>query len=493
MRARVNLRVWALGPIASALAIATLGAPACTELKGASYIQPDAKPSVDAETISIPSEDSGAGEEAGIDAAVDAKTILTPPPDFACDPKTDAWSNPNKKTQGCKNRQVVRLVSWGPGPFEALSIARGQGGRVAVAINQVIADGTGELRYGSFVPTTPALANAAAKVLAGAARENTGAEAHLAATDQSAVFHLVYQTQSAGVGQGVYYRQVLAGDVLSTAEKVIPPEPAKDPQDGVRLALAVSPTTQEPQLAAYMPGNGPSAAARVITLEKSMGRFGTRERVGEVRTNTTYPRRRLDLQFGADGTPNIAILEDETTNSRVIAHAKQGDMWMQGTVTPAEGFYGHDVSLIVFGDRKFATFFGVEFAGEPTAQLVLSDWMQPNQTQLEVLDSSIPAAERANRFRWRFSSVLKVDSFGLLHVAFVRPVDNAKCIVGYQRQEATTMSQTRWLVDRIATDVPCLKDGDVSIAMTLEGSTRRAHVVYAVNGLGVYYASQFVP
>ena len=89
----------------------------------------------------------------------------------------------------------------------------------------------------------------------------------------------------------------------------------------------------------------------------------------------------------------------------------------------------------------------------------------------------------------QYSSALAVDGYGLLHLAYVRPTSDTRCVIGYMRQTRKAGVVT-WLDDGVADNLPCEDYTGVVIALAVD-EKGRPHIGYAVAGQGLFYASRF--
>jgi hypothetical protein len=454
-----------------------LGLLACSELKGVA-------PS-DAGTDAAPLADAGADG-----ARVDAGPLPDSPPDSACTLAADPWSKATKSDPRCEKRNVYLLESWSsagaPPEVLALSIARGEGGRVGIAVNGITDIEQGDLRIRTFSPTSPTFPLPVPLVkVPSAPFENVGAGVRIVAGNDD-TFHLVYQRDVSQAGGSIVYRRLPASNVLGPEQAVM------SVGHGTQLGIAVSPKTSDVLISYFVPPTAAIAGELTSRLRVDATQvFGAPVPIqGSFAKDGAAGNGAHALRFDATGAAHVAYHLSQTPSSALPRYAISANgLWAPSKSLDNnrfDGLAGYSISLAIDDQLKYAAYY-YRATGETTAELRVAKWSLDNDVPaIETRDKGIIADDPTAP---RYAASMAVDKYGLLHIAYVRPISASQCQISYQRQ-TRKQGQTAWLEDGIAPAFPCLDQSSIAIAMLVD-ETARPHIAYAITGAGLYYATRF--
>ena len=406
--------------------------------------------------------DAGAAADAAPaeDATVAVDPDAGPPPkDFECH---DPWTQATKKDPACAARTVVTVTSFDTKSETGVSIARAPSGRIGISFHQENAGTIGSLWVAHFERTSKSGTSPKPELVErhGAVVSHTGWLSRIAASGDDAFTILSYDwDDTSEVGNVSTVQLVDGAGPLTTPALVL--AAVKQPSE---MGFAIG---QDGTAFAAVRQWQSDTTAKLIVLRHAPQQDW--EPLPEV------PSQGLGLApSDAPGAGSSALVVDAAGTVHLLYHFNEsqfpfssmpryfafggGDWTYRKTIdnNVPEGLCGFSPRLAVRGAKKYAAYFfrknGQDTIIDPTAELHLATWSgADDEPKRELIDSSLPANTiQAPRYR----VAMAVDKFGLVHLAFVRPImreDHGR--LEYRRQQRTDGGDVTWLSDIIDDDV----------------------------------------
>jgi hypothetical protein len=428
--------------------------------------------------------DTGQGDSAVIDAGA-------PPLDFEC--PTDPWTKTTKLKPECAARQVKVIESPSPADVRGISIARTPAGRVGIVYNAEQGAETGELHLVHFTPTTATYPVPKLVTRSTGFAFHDGYSTKIAAAAPDTLQVLSYDMDDSSFTGEVHLRKLVAGAEPLTDALVA--TAVKSPTE-----LAFASDLAGNTVAAYRLATNGTTAKLVSKQGSPAGVFTALPDLG----TTLHPQVAPgigggSLVFDQGGQVhflyhyNDDALAPQYTTPRY--HTLAGATWSDRKTidnNAPDGVSGFSGSLAVFGTKKYAALFFVKtvVAGTKSADLRLISWdAVADVPTVEILDSQIPLMDPLDP---AYRVVIAVDKFGLVHLAILRPTDEAhdNGFLEYRRQTRLPAGGTKWLSDIV--DPTVFSAGSSAFVDMVVDENARPHIAYrSGKDDGVYYATRF--
>ncbi len=477
MPSRIFLRSRALAVVALPLAVASVFAftfVACSGLKSADG-PPDADVDGGGDEQTPITDDGSVPADAQVDGAV--PDAGAPPLDFEC--PTDPWTLATKIKKECEPRKVVVLEATAPVDVRGISIARTPNGRVGISYNSEQGAETGELHLVHFVPTLPTYPAPKVVIRATGFAFHDGYNTKLAAMAPDTLQILSYDMDDSSFTGEVHLRKLVAGT-----------EPLTD----ALVATAVKSPT-ELAFGSDLAGNTVAAyrLSTSATLAKLASKQGTPAGVFTALSDlgtTLHPQDAPGIGAGSmfvdpGGQVHFLYHYDDSALAPQFStpryHTLAGATWSDRKTihnNAPDGLSGFSGSLAVFGTKKYAAVFFRKAAqlGVSTADLLLVSWDALLDTPtVEIVDSQIPSKDVLDP---AYRVAIAVDKFGLVHLAILRPTDDAhkNGFLEYRRQTRTPTGGTKWLSDIV--DPSVFSEFSSAFVDMVVDDNARPHIAY---------------
>jgi hypothetical protein len=458
---------------------------ACTTLKTATLPpepnqeEPDASadPIVDARAAIDATSDAAPPKDAGAD-------VQMPKPEAPLDtPCAEPWALATKTDRAC-NPRVVRMVetlSEGPRPMlsiDSLSLSRTPQGRIGLVYTGDTGPEDGDLHFVQFSPAATSFQFPNVRSVAPNLVYQRLVAARIA-SGPNEDFHLVYQVNDQGEGGEIQYRTLGPSNAMSAPQVLASAGPR------TQLSLALSPSG-DAWVNYYVPGTAASTGFIATKVRAATtGMFGPSIVFLQNIPQALVPGAgRSVIRFDSGVASAVGFRPiDERSGSSTYAEVS-GVQWATNRrqFSSPTRRTGHSIDLAHFGGRKFVAYFEINGTTN-RADLMSGSWATSGEVlSPEVLRADLRADGEAPEL------ALAVDSFGLVHVAYVHQLSGSgtsKCDVMYKRQTSTA-GKLIWIEDAIARNMAC---ESLRVAMVVDEKAR-PHIAY--NDIDhVYYATRF--
>lgn len=489
MPSRIFLRSRAVATVALPLLVASALSctfVACSGLKGADA-PPDAAVEGGDEQPATGVDGSVPADGAADGATVDAGAA---PLDFEC--PTDPWTKTTKAKKECEARQVKVVETPAPIDVRGISIARTPAGRVGIAYNAEQDPDTSDLHLVHFTPTTSTYAPPKLVALVGTLGQYYAYRVKLAAAAPDTLEVLSYDADDVGSGE-VRFRKLVAGNEPLTDALVA--TGVKRPTE-IALGSDLAGNT----VAAYRVSTGATTAKLASKKGTPAGVFTALPDLGTTLHPVDVPSVGAGSMFVDPGGQvhflyqyNEDALAPQFTTPRY--HTLAGNIWSdRKTIHNAapDGISGYSGSVAVFGTKKYAAIFFHKAgqAGAKTADLLLVSWeAAADVPTVEIIDPQIPSPDPTAP---AYAVAIAVDKFGLVHLAILRPTDDAhkNGFLEYRRQTPNPAGGTKWLSDIV--DPAVFSDISSAYVDMVVDENARPHIAYrSGKDDSVRYATRF--
>ncbi len=424
--------------------------------------------------------DAPALGDAPSDAAKMPDVVGDSPLDFAC---TEPWTKPNRTHAECAPRRVFVLES-GIADGTTLSIAVTDTNRVGIAYNTKFFADNGELHIAHFArPSSPATSDGGlmpVPEIATIARtqfDNVGFVADIAASTSSRL-HVAYQSVP---DNEISY---------ATLETTGPPSSAETIATGIGdpscIALGVLPSG-DVRAAYYDPGQ------RTLFSKLRTAQNGWQ--------SPSTIRSGFEPDAGVSGIGHVVQVIDEVGSAHVAFHQSRatgqseprdsqlaGSLWTDPKTLENIGFTGYagfSMALGVTGQTRHAAYYVIPSAGIG-ADLHLARWVSASDMPtVEILAQQVPTHTSP-----RSRVAMATDSWGLLHLAIVQPLENGTGYLEYRRQRRVA-GQVTWVFDIVDDNVLAAGSEAALVDIALDKDGRPHIAYYRAADLAVCYATRF--
>ena len=489
MPSRIFLRSRAVAAVALPLLVASslsFTFVACSTLKKIDD-PPDGAVDAGDEQTPVLEDASTADSSQGDSAMGDAGA---PPLDFEC--PTDPWNKTTKLKKECEPRTVKVVENPSPADVNGVSIARTPAGRVGIVYNAEQGFDEGQMHLVHFTPTTATYPPPKLVTRSTGFTFHDGYRSKLAASAPDTLQVLSYDMDDMQTGE-IHLRKLVAGAepltdalvataVKSPTELAFASDLAGNTVAAYRLATngttaklaskqgtAAGVFTALPDLgAALHPQNAPGIGGGSLFIDQG----------GQAHFLYHYNDDALAPQFT---TPRYHTLAGTTWSDRKTIDNNAPD-----------GVSGFSGSLAVFGTKKYAALFFVKavVSATKTADLRLISWdAVADVPTVEILDSQIPLMDPLFP---AYRVAIAVDKFGLVHLAILRPTDEAhkNGYLEYRRQARQPAGGTKWLSDIV--DPTVFSEFSSAFVDMVVDENARPHIAYrSGKDDNVYYATRY--